>query len=61
MDHKNLDVWKKSMDCVEQVYFISSQLPIEEKFGLASQMRRSAVSIPSNIAEGSARSGKGEK
>lgn len=57
MDHKDLDVWKKSMDLVESVYKLTHQFPETEKFGLISQMRRSAVSIPSNIAEGSARKG----
>lgn len=57
MDHKDLDVWKKSMDLVESVYKLTQQFPEAEKFGLTSQMRRSAVSIPSNIAEGTARKG----
>jgi four helix bundle protein len=57
MEHKNLDVWKKSMDLVEVIYKLTQQFPDNEKFGLTSQMRRSAVSIPSNIAEGAARKG----
>lgn len=57
MDHKDLDVWKKSMDLVVKVYQITQLFPDAEKFGLTSQMRRSAVSIPSNIAEGAARKG----
>jgi len=57
MDHKKLDVWIKSMDLVEYIYKISNTFPDSEKFGLISQMRRSAVSIPSNIAEGAARKG----
>jgi four helix bundle protein len=57
MDHKDLDVWKKSMDLVELVYQLTSYFPSDERFGLTSQMRRAAVSIPSNIAEGSARKG----
>ncbi|WP_282134429.1 four helix bundle protein [Seonamhaeicola maritimus] len=57
MDHKDLDVWKKSMDLVTEVYGWTKHFPDEEKFGLISQMRRAAVSIPSNIAEGSARKG----
>lgn len=57
MDHKELDVWKKSMDLVELVYSLTSQFPSDEKYGLVSQMRRAAVSIPSNIAEGAARKG----
>jgi four helix bundle protein len=55
MNHKNLEVWKKSMDLVLQVYQITNLFPDTEKFGLTSQMRRAAVSIPSNIAEGAAR------
>ena len=57
MDHKDLEVWKKSMDLVAEVYHWTKSLPDDEKFGLMSQMRRAAVSIPSNIAEGSARKG----
>ena len=52
---KDLDVWKKGIDIVECIYTISRKLPKEEKYGLASQMQRAAVSIPSNIAEGFAR------
>ncbi|MCB0744925.1 MAG: four helix bundle protein, partial [Ignavibacteriae bacterium] len=57
MDHKDLDVWKKSMDLVELVYELTSKFPNDERFGLTSQMRRAAISIPSNIAEGAARKG----
>jgi four helix bundle protein len=57
MDHKDLEVWKKSMDLVETIHKLTQTFPDSEKFGLTSQMRRSAVSIPSNIAEGSARKG----
>ena len=52
---KELLVWKKSIDLVKSVYLITSTLPSEEKFGLVSQMNRSSISIPSNIAEGSGR------
>jgi four helix bundle protein len=55
MTHKNLIVWKKSMDLVTLVYRFTSRFPKEEIYGLISQMRRSAVSIPSNIAEGHGR------
>ena len=60
MDHKDLDVWKYGMNCVDQVYKLTCSFPDEEKFGLVNQMRRCAVSIPSNIAEGSARQGNKE-
>jgi len=55
MDHKDLDVWKKGMELVERVYSMSRAFPDSERFGLTSQIRRAAVSIPSNIAEGAAR------
>lgn len=53
--HKDLTVWKKSMNLVILIYKFTSQFPKEELFGLTSQMRRAAVSIPSNIAEGHGR------
>ena len=53
---RDLEVWKKSIDLVELIYVVSRNFPIEERFGLTSQVRRAAVSIPSNIAEGAARS-----
>ena len=54
-DHKDLDVWQKAVDLVKYVYEATSRFPREELFGLTNQMRRAAVSIPSNIAEGAAR------
>lgn len=53
--HKDLDVWKLGMDLVTNVYLMTKEFPKIEMYGLTSQMRRSAVSIPSNIAEGAAR------
>jgi four helix bundle protein len=58
--HKKLDVWKMAMDLAKLIYQITENYPSEEKFGLISQMRRAAVSIASNIAEGAARQGKAE-
>ena len=51
----DLKVWQKSMDLVSNIYALTKKLPEEERFGLTSQMRRAAVSIPSNIAEGHSR------
>lgn len=53
--HKDLTVWQKSMDLVVLVYKLMEQLPKEERYSLCDQIRRSAVSIPSNIAEGKSR------
>lgn len=54
-DYKKLEVWKKSLDLVKDIYELSKGLPSDERYGLTSQIRRSAVSIPSNIAEGCGR------
>lgn len=58
--HKDLDVWKLSRELVSDVYKVSADFPKSELYGLTNQIRRSAVSIPSNIAEGSARQGNKE-
>lgn len=58
--HKNLEVWRESIKLVKQVYKITVGFPREELYALTSQMRRSAISIPSNIAEGAARNSKKE-
>ncbi len=55
MNHKELEVWKKSMDLVVEVYALSDCFPKAEQYGLTNQIRRAAVSVPSNIAEGAAR------
>lgn len=57
---RELIAWQKSMDLAETVYKMTSSFPAEEKYGIVSQMRRSAVSIPSNIAEGQLRKSKKE-
>jgi four helix bundle protein len=49
---QRLKVWQKSMDLVETSYKLSSRLPLDERFGLISQIRRAATSVPANIAEG---------
>ena len=55
MRYAELIVWKKSMDLVDKIYALTTSFPKEERFGLWSQMTRAAVSVPSNIAEGSGR------
>ena len=57
MNHKDLDVWKKGMDLVEEVYKLTANFPSNEMYGLSNQLRRAAISIPSNIAEGASRKG----
>ena len=51
-NYKTLDAWKVSMELVREIYLLTRQFPKEELYGLTSQIRRSAVSIPTNIAEG---------
>jgi four helix bundle protein len=53
--YRDLFVWQRSMDVVERVYRLTATMPNHERYGLSSQLQRSAVSIPSNIAEGHAR------
>ncbi len=53
--HHDLDVWKKSIDLVTAIYKVTELYPKSELYGLTSQIRRCAVSVPSNIAEGAAR------
>lgn len=53
--YRDLEVWKKGMALAKLIYQLTQSFPPEEKFGVVSQMRRAAVSIPSNIAEGHAR------
>jgi len=58
--HKDLDVWRRSLDLVDVVYKATKEFPREELYGLTNQLRRAAVSVPSNIAEGAARGSKKE-
>lgn len=51
-NYRNLMVWQNSRKLVKQIYDLTGRFPLEEKFGLANQIQRAAVSIPSNIAEG---------
>ena len=53
---RELKIWQRSMNLAEEVYKIVADFPKEERFGLASQIKRCAVSIPSNISEGAGRS-----
>jgi len=58
--YRQLEVWQVAMELVAEVYQLSRRLPEDEKFGLSSQLRRAAVSIPCNIAEGYGRSHRGD-
>jgi len=58
--HRDLDVWKEGIELAVKVYEIVQKFPNEEKYGLVDQIKRSAISIPSNIAEGAARNSKKE-
>ena len=60
MSFKQLKIWEEGINLVKEVYRATKSFPEEEKFGLSSQMRRAAVSVPSNIAEGSRREHKKE-
>jgi four helix bundle protein len=55
--YKELNIWQKGMHLTKSIYQLTASFPADEKFGLSAQMRRAAVSVPSNIAEGQARRG----
>ena len=59
-EYKKLRVWKESMNLVKDIYIVTLNFPPDERYGLTNQLRRSAVSVPSNIAEGAGRNTKGE-
>lgn len=59
--HKKLVLWKKTMDLVVRVYEITQKFPREEEYGLKAQLRRAAVSVPSNISEGLSRKTRKDK
>jgi four helix bundle protein len=58
--YKDLIVWQRGMNLVEAIYILTQRLPASEQWGLTSQMRRAAISVPSNIAEGYGRNATGE-
>ena len=59
-DYRDRIAWQKAMDLVELVYRLTQDFPVDERFGLISQLRRCAVSVPSNVAEGQGRGGNGD-
>ena len=56
-NHRNLRAWQQAVELVSAIYRLTASFPETERYGLTSQMRRAAVSVPANIAEGAARSG----
>ncbi|MHB1053573.1 MAG: four helix bundle protein [Thiobacillus sp.] len=58
--HRSLNAWKQAMELVVSVYSVTATFPQHEQYGLVSQLRRAAVSVPANIAEGAARNGSKE-
>jgi four helix bundle protein len=61
LNHKKLDAWKVSKEFVKEIYLITKHFPDDEKFGMISQMKRAALSVPFNIAEGASRQTKAER
>ena len=60
LGYRNLQVWERAMELAEAVYMVTDQITDHERYGLISQMQRASVSVPSNIAEGHARSHMGD-
>lgn len=58
--YQDLEVWRQSMDLAETVWRLSARFPTQERYGMTSQLRRAATSVPANIAEGAQRHGTGE-
>ena len=58
--YRDLEVWQKAMRLVKRIYRVTQKFPRDERFGLTNQLRRAAISVPSNLAEGHARFGAGE-
>jgi hypothetical protein len=58
--YRELDVWKRSINLVKRIYVVTKEFPKDEIYGIVNQMRRCAISIPSNIAEGKTRQYKNE-
>lgn len=61
VDHERLDIWQRAMDLVVESYALAKMLPPSERYGLANQIRRAAVSVPANVAEGCGRASAGER
>jgi four helix bundle protein len=61
LNHKKLEVWKKCIELITNIYKLTERFPREELYGLTSQIRRAAVSVASNIAEGAARNSAAER
>ena len=61
LGHKKLDVWKLGIKLVKDIYQLTDSFPVTERYGITSQLRRAALSIPTNIAEGSSRSSAKER
>lgn len=61
LNHKKMDVWKESIKFSKKIYALTKKFPKSEIYGIVSQMRRSSVSVPSNISEGASRFSKKER